>query len=121
MDVHGAEVVAEVGGAETADGGCGVHDTEEPEGAHGVWLGVFVNHRAAVGGVPEADAGVGRPLLEVEEDGIEAEEEEGNGGAEPSEGVVAESMGVDPDADSCPALGLAEGVSRVGAGDEDCE
>lgn len=121
VDVEGAEVVAEVGGGEAAERGGGVHDAEEPEGAHGVVVGCVGLEGPAAGVVFVADARLRGPFFEVEEDGVEAEEEEGDGGAEPAEGAVAEGVRVDPDVDFGPGLGLAEEVLRVGAGNEDCD
>ena len=68
-----------------------------------------------------ADASLRCPLLKVEENSVEAEEQECDGGTEPGEGVVAESMGVNPDADSFPGLWLAEEMCRVRSCDEDCK
>lgn len=84
-------------------------------------MGAFINKRAAIRAVLVPDASFVSPLLKVEEDGVETEEEERDGSAEPAERVVAESVGVDPNADLRPTLRLAEWVCWVRASDEDGE
>lgn len=56
-------------------------------------------------------------VLEIEEDGVEAEEHEANTGGEPVEGRIPEGVHINPDGELRPFLGFAEYVFWVG----DCE
>ena len=60
---------------------------------------------ATLGGLPQV---VGeRPFFKIEEHGVEAEEHESDGGAEPVEGSVSESGWIDPTLDGEPFVVVA--------------
>ena len=72
----------------------------------------------------DADAPPLDPILEVEEDGVEAEEDEAHGGHEPAVGLSLESRLVNPYFGSKPLLRDAESRDGIGVcaeeSDEGC-
>ena len=110
VHVQRAELVAQPAREHAPDRASPVHSGEVVED------GDVVVGGAALLCAP--DGVVQRPLLEVEEDGVEAEEHEGDGGAEPVEGGELEGGRVDPATRGEPFVVVAfvEGVRGVGLG-----
>lgn len=97
MDLERAEAIAEIRTAEASDGGRGIHDSEQPVGAQTRRDAIgLVRGTGGRGGAFEADAALGGPFFEVEEDAVEAEEHHAYCGCEEEEGGVAEGDGVEP-------------------------
>lgn len=104
VDVQCAEEVRQVAAAQPADAGAAVHDGEEVVGAQ-AWRDAGLGVVGGRDGVDRArrlplaaggNARARRPLLEVEEDAVEAEEHHRHAASEQEEGWVAERCGVDP-------------------------
>lgn len=60
-------------------------------------------------------------LFEIEKDGVEAEEHEGDSGSKPAKLLVLESLGVNPNIQLLPRLGRARTSLWVGNGKEERE
>ena len=98
-----------------------VEDAQHPERANGIilHLGLAKSNVESWRDILVRKAAVRRPVLEVEEDGVEAEEDEADGRREPAPGGILEGFWVDPHAHARPSIGLAEFVVGVGDGEEE--
>lgn len=90
-----ALLVREIGSQDATDGAAAVCNAQEVKGPEAI---LSRQDSSAAGNVLfDTDAFPLGPVFEVEEDGVEAEEDETHGCDEPSVGSVVECRRVDPD------------------------